>query len=147
MFANSLMAASRRRRISLTALIDVVFILLMFFMLSSTFTQWRAVDVLAPVAGDPATASEPPQLMILSAAGELTLPGTEWRAASLDALDQANWSSFSPEKPVVLLPEADVTVQTIVTAMEKLALQPSLRIILGGALPGAEPAQAGNRHE
>ncbi|WP_273149508.1 ExbD/TolR family protein [Methylophaga thiooxydans] len=37
-----------RRAISLTPLIDVVFILLLFFMLSSTFIQWRQIDVSAP---------------------------------------------------------------------------------------------------
>jgi biopolymer transport protein ExbD len=37
-----------RRVISLTPLIDVVFILLLFFMLSSTFIQWRQIDVSAP---------------------------------------------------------------------------------------------------
>jgi biopolymer transport protein ExbD len=37
-----------KRAISLTPLIDVVFILLLFFMLSSTFIQWRQIDVSAP---------------------------------------------------------------------------------------------------
>ncbi len=35
----------RRRLISLTPLIDVVFILLVFFMLASSFSQWRVVDL------------------------------------------------------------------------------------------------------
>ena len=37
-----------KRAISLTPLIDVVFILLLFFLLSSTFIQWRQIDVSAP---------------------------------------------------------------------------------------------------
>ena len=36
-----------RQLISLTALIDVVFILLLFFMLTSTFMNWRQIDVSA----------------------------------------------------------------------------------------------------
>ncbi|MDX1606672.1 MAG: biopolymer transporter ExbD, partial [Candidatus Competibacterales bacterium] len=36
---------SRRRIISLTPLIDVVFILLFFFMLASSFIQWRSIDL------------------------------------------------------------------------------------------------------
>lgn len=39
--------AAKRRLISLTPLIDVVFILLLFFMLSSGFTQWRQMDITA----------------------------------------------------------------------------------------------------
>ncbi|SFD74585.1 biopolymer transport protein ExbD [Thiohalospira halophila DSM 15071] len=38
-------APSRRRLISLTPLIDVVFILLVFFMLASTFMEWRLIDL------------------------------------------------------------------------------------------------------
>ncbi len=34
-----------RRRISLTPLIDVIFLLLMFFMLSSTFARFADLDV------------------------------------------------------------------------------------------------------
>lgn len=38
----------RRRLVSLTPLIDVVFILLVFFMLASTFMDWRGFNVTAP---------------------------------------------------------------------------------------------------
>ncbi|MEM7171619.1 MAG: biopolymer transporter ExbD [Pseudomonadota bacterium] len=38
----------RRARISLTPLIDVVFILLVFFMLASNFTQWRQIEIDVP---------------------------------------------------------------------------------------------------
>lgn len=43
-------AISGRRRplISLTPLIDVVFILLVFFMLASSFLDWRAIDLTPP---------------------------------------------------------------------------------------------------
>ena len=39
-------AATRRaRRLSLTSLIDVIFLLLLFFMLSSTFTRFAEVEI------------------------------------------------------------------------------------------------------
>ncbi len=38
-------ATRTHRRISLTPLIDVVFLLLVFFMLSSSFIRWRQVDL------------------------------------------------------------------------------------------------------
>ena len=40
----------RGRLISLTPLIDVVFILLVFFMLASNFSNWRSID-LSPAGG------------------------------------------------------------------------------------------------
>ncbi|NCC27423.1 MAG: biopolymer transporter ExbD [Gammaproteobacteria bacterium] len=44
--------APHRRLISLTPLIDVVFILLVFFMLASSLIKWQAVEM-----GEPASAS------------------------------------------------------------------------------------------
>lgn len=42
----------RKNAISLTPLIDVVFILLLFFMLTSSFVPWRIVDTPLSVASD-----------------------------------------------------------------------------------------------
>ena len=47
----------RQRRLSLTSLIDVIFLLLLFFMLSSTFSQFSEVE-LGTAGADPAGASE-----------------------------------------------------------------------------------------
>ncbi|WP_420332178.1 ExbD/TolR family protein [Roseibium sp.] len=47
----------KRRRIPLTPLIDVIFILVMFFLLSSTFGIWRPLDV-ALGGGDRSDVSE-----------------------------------------------------------------------------------------
>ena len=41
-------APRRRSLINLTPLIDVVFILLIFFMLASSFLDWRSIDLAAP---------------------------------------------------------------------------------------------------
>ena len=38
-------AAPARKLIGLTPLIDVVFILLLFFMLTSSFFQWQSLDL------------------------------------------------------------------------------------------------------
>ena len=47
-----------RSRISLTALIDVVFILLLFFMLTTQFTRWRSLDVpMAQETAEPVAAA------------------------------------------------------------------------------------------
>ncbi|WP_428674187.1 ExbD/TolR family protein, partial [Roseibium sp.] len=43
--------SEKRRRIPLTPLIDVIFILVMFFLLSSTFGVWRPLDVALGRAG------------------------------------------------------------------------------------------------
>ncbi len=43
--------SEKRRRIPLTPLIDVIFILVMFFLLSSTFGVWRPLDIALGRAG------------------------------------------------------------------------------------------------
>ena len=41
----------RRRRLSMTSLIDVIFLLLLFFMLSSTFTRFAELELAAGGTG------------------------------------------------------------------------------------------------
>ena len=53
-------AAFRRRKLSLTSLIDVIFLLLLFFMLSSTFSQYAEVDLATAGAGQGAVSGTRP---------------------------------------------------------------------------------------
>lgn len=55
---------SRAKPISLTALIDVVFILLMFFMLTSSFTHWQMLDLKLPSAHTNSTKDVPPIILV-----------------------------------------------------------------------------------
>jgi len=55
---------SRARPISLTALIDVVFILLMFFMLTSSFSQWQMLNLKQPKANEESTKDMPPIVLV-----------------------------------------------------------------------------------
>lgn len=46
-------AKRRRKRLSMTSLIDVIFLLLLFFMLSSTFSRYSEVELTAGAPGAP----------------------------------------------------------------------------------------------
>lgn len=50
---------SRRRRLSMTSLIDVIFLLLLFFMLSSTFTRFAEVELTSGGAGAASSDAKP----------------------------------------------------------------------------------------
>jgi len=139
MFASDLIPASRRRRISLTALIDVVFILLMFFMLTSTFTQWRVVDFTAPVASVDSSVTAP-KLLILEADGALHLHDGDWQVSHVDLLDAAAVARLDADASFVLLPKGDVSVQLIVAALEQCQQSGLQRITLGNALPADSTA-------
>ncbi|MBL4900017.1 MAG: biopolymer transporter ExbD, partial [Colwellia sp.] len=71
---NFLTSSRVKKTISLTALIDVVFILLMFFMLTSTFIKWHSVTLQTSAAGSTITSDEvKTQLIILHENNELSL--------------------------------------------------------------------------
>jgi biopolymer transport protein ExbD len=60
----------RRRRLSMTSLIDVIFLLLLFFMLSSTFSRFAEVDLSTATAGKAGSNDAPVSFLQL---GEDTL--------------------------------------------------------------------------
>lgn len=120
-----------RSRISLTALIDVVFILLLFFMLTTQFTRWRSLDV--PLAQEAAErVEERPVRVGLDAAGWLSLgevriaPGSGCVAEAAAALAGAS-------APVVLRPQADARVQSIMDALGCLRAAGAAGLVLADA--------------
>ncbi|MEQ8480585.1 MAG: biopolymer transporter ExbD [Hoeflea sp.] len=64
-----------RRRLALTPLIDIIFLLLLFFMLSSTFSRFTEVPVQGGVAG--AGRGERPDVLISVSSGSVRLNGVE----------------------------------------------------------------------
>ncbi len=122
----------RRQPISLTPLIDVVFILLMFFMLTSTFTRWKAVDLRLPVASSDASPKKP-QALLLYTDGSISLRGRPFQLSDPDA-EAALSVALDPARPVVVFPEADTRVQTIISTFEGLTAAGVSGAVLGVAL-------------
>lgn len=109
----------RRRRviISLTPLIDVVFILLIFFMLASSFLEWRAIDLDPPI-----TASDTPSPEA-SVVVEITPDGLLLNGESipLSILAQAvEKSRQNVDTPILITPIKGVSVQQTVDVLDTL---------------------------
>ncbi len=118
----------KHRRPSLTPMIDVVFLLLVFFMLASRFGADTIIEL--PLAG--ATASEtpyqgPPRLVDI-APESLALNGAEIGEAalpdSLAALMQA------PEDTVILRPRDGAGLQRVVGVLEALRAAGMTNLVL-----------------
>ncbi|WP_158769814.1 biopolymer transporter ExbD [Paraglaciecola sp. L1A13] len=129
------MPKRRKQSISLTALIDVVFILLMFFMLTSSFTKFSAVEMQSSLAASTISDTKP-QFMHLSEDGYLSGMGTSNASANLS--DDALGNVFDSSLPTVLQPAPDTQVQAIVDALSRLKILGFTNVTLGKAAASAE---------
>lgn len=111
--------ARRRPLISLTPLIDVVFILLIFFMLASSFLDWRTIELNAPSSGAAAPSLTGALLVEIRRDG-LRLSG---ETVSLDRLAErvADRVARVPDQRVVVKPAQGVPLQETVTVLDRLA--------------------------
>jgi biopolymer transport protein ExbD len=108
----------RRVAVSLTPLIDVVFILLVFFMLASSFLDWRTLRLDAAQAGGGA-ALEGAVLVGVSASG-LSFAGRPIETAALrDRI--AALMAEDPARRVALRPASGTPMQATVDALDLLA--------------------------
>jgi len=116
------LATKRRRRrplISLTPLIDVVFILLVFFMLASSFLDWRAVDLSTPAQAGTRSAMEGAILVEVRTDG-VRLAGQRVERDRLGGLIAERLES-DPEKRVLVKPDAGVVLQEAVEVLDRLS--------------------------
>ncbi|MEL6218955.1 MAG: biopolymer transporter ExbD [Pseudomonadota bacterium] len=109
----------RRLRISLTPLIDVVFILLVFFMLASSFLDWRSIRLSAAPSGGPATGVEGALLVELTANG-VRLSGERMDLATLSVRLEGHLER-APEQRVLVRPAPAVDMQRMVQVLDSVA--------------------------
>lgn len=111
-------APSPRRKPSLTPMIDVVFLLLVFFMLASQFGLDQVVRLPLAASGNTAQAySGPPRLVSITPTGVL-LNGIETPLADLP--DALQGLTESPNDPVVLRGQDAATSQQVLDVLGHL---------------------------
>ncbi len=115
--ANS--GSRRRSAISLTPLIDVVFILLVFFMLASSFLDWRAIGLNAPGKSAAGTSMEGTLLVEIRRDG-LRLAGQVMKLPAL-AAQIGEKIREKPDRKVVVSPDKGVVLQDTVAVLDALA--------------------------
>lgn len=114
-----LQAPGKRLRIGLTPLIDVVFILLLFFLVASQLDQWRALPLSTPTAAirDLAVDETPAMLIRVHADGRLDLNGVPLEPSRLvEALETQR--IHHPDLMVVLQSDPDLELQALVSVMD-----------------------------
>ncbi len=118
--------ARRRRPVSVTSLIDVIFLLLLFFMLSSTFTKFAEVEITGGRAGAN-VAGQAPDIIVRVAPEGWVVNGM-----SLDedaAMEQLRRLKDAGAKTAVLLVRGDeLTSQMLVSAVERVRNETELTL-------------------
>lgn len=131
----------RRRPLSMTSLIDVIFLLLLFFMLSSTFSKFADIELLGAGAGPADGMVRTPVFIRLTPDG-LSLNG---RAQTLDGLpealkplsatssDTAEIDGEASDRMVLVSLDDAVTSQRLVDLLAVLRPVNGIRVqVLGG---------------
>jgi len=104
--------------LNITPLIDVVFILLVFFMLATSFAQYRLIGVDTPAETEISTSEAGSVVILLTTAGGMEFDGEPIDAASLEA-HIAGVLAVDPLRGFLVRPEDEVTLQQAVTAFDR----------------------------
>jgi biopolymer transport protein ExbD len=106
--------------INMTPLIDVVFLLLIFFMVSTTFDTTSQLKINLPEASQQPTPAPPQKLnLLIDAKGNFFVNSRELtnnKSATLKAALER--SLAGGQLPIVIQSDADSPVQSLVTAMD-----------------------------
>jgi biopolymer transport protein ExbD len=120
-----------RTLISLTPLIDVVFILLVFFMLASNFRDWRAIGLDTPGRGG-GRGDGTTVVLLLTADGRMVLDG-EAVGPEGPGRRLAVLAARTEPPPVVVRAEPGVALQRAVDALSAAREAGLARVTLGAA--------------
>lgn len=107
--------------INMTPLIDVVFLLLIFFMVTTTFSRETRLLVNLPEANAETVESNPAQIEILVARdGSFSINGRALVNSRVETLVQGLEieSGGDHSLPILLIADAEATHQSVVTAMD-----------------------------
>jgi biopolymer transport protein ExbD len=107
--------------VNLTPLIDVVFLLLIFFMVSTTFDRHARLKVSLPEASEKATQQQnDPLVLSIDAKGNYFINDRQVVNQTLETLKQAIRKSIGDDKDVAIMLRADANTphQAVVRAMD-----------------------------
>ena len=107
--------------INLIPFIDVLLVVLIFLMLSTTYSKFTELQVKLPEANAEAQRDRPKEIIVaVSADGRYAVNKTVVEGRSLDALTQVLGATAKGNKDMVLIISADASAahQSVITVME-----------------------------
>lgn len=117
-FSSRYTSGKQRSLVSLTPLIDVVFILLLFFMLATNFRYFNTIELNTPAAGT-GTSSVAGALLIEVRLDGVRFAGRYMPLDQLMALVERRLDA-NPDRQVLVQPGAGVSLQRTVRVLDRL---------------------------
>jgi biopolymer transport protein ExbD len=137
----------RRQRaetgIDVTPLIDVVFLMLIFFMVSTTFTREAHLQLTLPEADANPASEETERLeLIISANGSYALNGRSLAGDRLETIMSAllDAAGGDTEQPLVITADAQTPHELVVRAMDAAGRTGFEHLSITTRLPESQPA-------
>ncbi|MEP5730423.1 MAG: biopolymer transporter ExbD [Sulfitobacter sp.] len=122
-------ARARRRKLSMTSLIDVIFLLLLFFMLTSTFSKFSEVELSADGSGAVVSSDSPPLFLQLDERA-LRLNGDP---LTLETLAGSPLAEAEDGTSLLISLGSGVNAQRLTDLLVALRDLPALRVTVLGA--------------
>ncbi len=105
--------------VSLTPLIDVVFILLIFFMLASSFAEWQFIELSVGKAEEMRVDSRSTSTIKLITDGTFTLNDKEMRMEEIISIVRER-CRININHPIIIQPVEGVSLQSLVTILDQI---------------------------
>ena len=105
--------------INLIPFIDVLLVILIFLMLTTTYSKFTELHVTLPVASADAARNQPKEIIVAVAAdGRYAVNHQELEARSVDAIASALHAVADKDSVLIIDADATAPVQAVVTAMD-----------------------------
>lgn len=133
-------AARREPGVDITPLIDVVFLLLIFFMVSANFVQNRVIDVSLPESDSALAGTVEILQIIVTAAGDYWVAGQavgsdiESLTSSIDDYAQTLTADQRAKQSVEIRADADATHQSVIRVLDACATAGFVKVSLATAM-------------
>lgn len=127
--------------IDLTSMIDVVFILLLFFMLTTSFSRSSSLIINLPEASGETVTEGPLRIdIVVDREGAFAVNGQRLVNNGVDTLMQAitDLAEGDNTLPITITADAETTHQSVVTAMDAVAQLGFTKLSIATRTPGSE---------
>ena len=116
------LAKSQRKHslVSLTPLIDVVFILLIFFMLASSFAEWQFIELGVGKADEMRIESRSTSTIDLISDGAYKLNDKEMEINEIISIVRER-CRININHPIIIQPHDEVSLQSLVTILDQIS--------------------------